>query len=103
MKLELEENGNSTNNSTIILKAEENLGLNSNEDNFDQIELKVEKETIVNRDDFFGKPVSIKSGSNKKINLTYRKFGNTCAFLYNKDGDPYIVIGPHCIIYYYKL
>jgi hypothetical protein len=56
------------------------------DDNFDQIELKIEKDEIINKEDF-----SILT----MINKSPRRIGNTYAFYYNSEGDPLIVIGPH--------
>jgi hypothetical protein len=56
----------------------------------EDIELKIEKEDIINKDMFFGHSPQIKNP---------RRLGNTFAFFYNKNGEPRIVIGPHCKIY----
>jgi hypothetical protein len=57
---------------------------------FEAIDLKVEKEDIMNKDFYCGNPIS---------NRTPRRIGNTWAFLYNKDNEPLIVIGPHWPFY----
>ena len=59
--------------------------LQINEDSFDQIDTKFEKEDIINKDVFFP--------SNKRI----KKLGNMYTFLFDKNGSPLIAIGPHCI------
>lgn len=58
------------------------------DDMYEQIDLKIEKDDIINKDVFFG---------NHSTRRNPRKIGNTYAFFYDKDGEPLIVIGPHCI------
>jgi hypothetical protein len=56
----------------------------SSDNPFEQIDLKnIEKEDV-NREVFFNTKRS-------------RRIGNTWAFLYDKSGQPRIIIGPHCI------
>lgn len=57
----------------------------------EDLELKIEKEDIINKDVFFGHSPQVKNP---------RRLGNTFAFIYNKHGEPLIVIGPHCIYKY---
>lgn len=35
-------------------------------------------------------------GKGIKTRLRYEKIGSTYAFWFDKEGDPLIVIGPHC-------
>jgi hypothetical protein len=91
---------NETNSSTNSTKTEENLNLNADE-SFDQIDLKIEKDDIIDRNDFYANPKKVNKKiktpvKNINISYSYRKLGNTFAFCYNKDGDPHIIIGPHC-------
>lgn len=92
MKLELdEETTTSINNSNTMLKKQGTLGLIGEKiEESVELEMNIEKDTIIKKDDFFGKTVS-------KSSKTIRKFGNTCTLCFNKDGDPRIIIGPHCI------
>lgn len=93
MKLEIDEETSRTgDNSHSMLKTEPGIGLmeEKQDENVD-LEMSIEKDGIVNKDDFFGKTVAKSSK---------RKFGNTCTMCYNKEGDPLIMIGPHCIYLY---
>jgi len=62
--------------------------INSNEDKFESLEINLEKENILYKDSYY--EVSSNPGKEQ------RKIGNTYAFCY-KNGDPLIIIGPHCI------
>lgn len=64
-------------------KSEEN---SVNNENYDQMDLKIEKEEIYSHDFTFGKTINSKSP---------RRIGNLYTFLFDKNGDPLIVIGPH--------
>lgn len=86
---------------TITLKTEESSDVNN--ESFDQIDLKIEKDEILDRNDFYSNPNKLNKKvkipiKNKKIEINYRykRLGNTFAFWYNKEGDPLILIGPHC-------
>ncbi len=54
------------------------------EDMFNEINLKVDKDNVVKRDFH---------SQNKNY---YKKIGNTLALIFDKNGSPLIVIGPHC-------
>jgi hypothetical protein len=60
----------------------------STNDQFELIDLK-----IIDKDEMIGKEVFFNTPYNKRS----KRLGNTWVFLYNKIGDPVIVIGPHCI------
>jgi hypothetical protein len=62
----------------------------STNEEFEQIDLKIEKDEILNNDISFG---------NFNSNKRPRKIGNLYTCLYLKDGDPLIVIGPHWPFY----
>lgn len=91
------------------IKTEERDTLNSSnidqsnpDESFDQIELKIEKEEIISNGDFYTNPKKINKKIStpfkKNIDITYRykKVGNTFTCFYNREGDPLILIGPHC-------
>jgi len=92
MKLELEENSKieydtnslGLNDSTII-----NSNKLSTEEGFDNIDLRIERDELVSSSDF---PQNNKYSNKTKL----RRYGNTFVCLFNKNGDPLIVIGPHC-------
>lgn len=93
MKLELDENSKiETDTNSLGLNDSNILSTNklSTEDGFDNIDLRIEKDELVTKSDF---PVNNRN-NNKKINL--RRYGNTFVCFFNKNGDPLIVIGPHC-------
>jgi hypothetical protein len=69
---------NQNDTTTVTIPVEDNL--------FEQIDLKIEKEDIINREVFF----------NTQVKRKTRRIGNTWAFMFDKNGDPRIVIGPHC-------
>lgn len=56
----------------------------STSENFEQIELHVENEKELQKE------ISVPMN---------RRIGNTYAFLYNKEGEPFIVIGPNWPFY----
>jgi hypothetical protein len=57
------------------------------DENYEQLDLKVERDEIITKEVFFNTSTSRKP----------RRIGNMWAFQYDKDGEPRIVIGPHCI------
>jgi len=88
-------------------KSDEITKLNTVDDSIDnieqleQIDLKIEREEIFSKSDFYSNPVikntKIKTPTKSfNISYKYKKLGNTYSFWYNKDGVPLIVIGPHC-------
>ena len=94
MKLELDET------SKIDTTDTNSLGLNDSniidshklplEEGFDNIDLRIERDELVAKSDF---PQIIDKNNNKhKI----KTFGNTFVFFLDKNGNPLIVIGPHC-------
>ena len=56
---------------------------------FDNIDLRIEKDELVAKNDF-----SIQKNNYKNIKM--RRYGNTFTYFFNNNGDPRIVIGPHC-------
>ena len=101
---EIETTTNSKSNSCSFptLKTEENVNLKNLDDSFEQIELKIEKEEIMTKDDFYSNPNKVHTKfknpvKNLKVSYSYKKIGNTFTFWYNKEGNPLILIGPHCI------
>jgi hypothetical protein len=85
------------------IKTEESYSnnLNNFEESFEQIELKIEKEDIMKRDDFYSNPITktkkLKTPiKNLNISYSYKRLGNTFSFWYNKEGQPLFIIGPHC-------
>lgn len=95
MKLELDENSKiETDTNSLGLNDSNILSSNklSTDDGFDNIDLRIEKDELVTKSDF---PVNNRfNNKNKKISL--RRYGNTFVCFFNKNGDPLIVIGPHC-------
>jgi hypothetical protein len=70
------------------------------DESFDQIDLKIDKEEIICKDDFYSNPNVInKKIKNIRLRYKYKKVGNTLTLCYNKEGNPLILIGPHCIDY----
>ena len=69
------------------------------EDSFEQIDLNVEKEDIFSKDDFYSNPNKTTKtiSHNFNVSYSYKRIGNTLVFWYNKEGQPIILIGPHCI------
>ena len=89
--MELANQGNTENTE---LKTQE-----STDESFDQIDLKIDKEEIITKDDFYSNPTVVnKKIKNIRVQYRYKKVGNTWTFWYNKEGNPLILIGPHCII-----
>jgi hypothetical protein len=89
-------------NTLPTMKTEEMVNLNKMNDSFEQIDLKIEKEGIMRKSDFYSTPNSSKiSTPIREISITYKykKLGNTYSFWYNKRGEPLFVIGPHCKYY----
>ncbi len=77
---------------------------NETEETYDDFEAKIEKEEIISKDDFYSMPFKTSTHTSIKItSLYYKKLGNTFTFLYNKLGDPLIVIGPHCNYHIYYI
>ena len=70
------------------------------DESFDQIDLKIDKEEIITKDDFYSNPTvvnrRIRSLNNLNVKYSYKKVGNTLTLWYNKEGNPLILIGPHC-------
>jgi hypothetical protein len=94
MKLELDEsNGKIENDNSSTLNLDDSNIVISNkiptDEQFDNIDLRIEKDELVVKNDF-----SIQKNDYKKIKM--RRYGNTYTFLFDKNGDPKIVIGPHC-------
>ena len=95
MKLEIgldESNGKIENDISTLNLNDSNIVISNKiptEDIFDSIDLKIEKDQLVAKNDF-----SIQKNSYK--NTQMRRYGNTFTFLFNNNGDPEIVIGPHC-------
>lgn len=84
-------------------RSEENSKLNSNDDTMESIDLgldfKIEKDDIVesvNKEDFF-RSKNFKLKPTKK-SFYFKRMGNTFTFWSNSDGEPLLVIGPHCKI-----
>jgi hypothetical protein len=81
------------------------LSQDPDEHQFEPIDLKIDKEEILSKDDFYANPTRV----NKKIKIlelgySYKRVGNTFTFWYDQHGDPRILIGPHCklkIIFYF--
>jgi hypothetical protein len=69
------------------------------EDSFEQIDLKIDKEDIFIKDDFYSNPNKSTKTISNNFNITnkYKRIGNTLVFWYNKEGHPIILIGPHCM------
>jgi hypothetical protein len=94
---------------STLYKSDENSKLNTADDSIDnieqleQIDLKVEREEIFSKSDFYSNPI-VKNTKiltpAKSFNITYKykRLGNTFTFWYNREGVPRIVIGPHCMI-----
>ncbi len=91
---------------TLEIETQANSSVRTDEnqcdESFEHIDLKIEKEEIIDRNDFYANPNKINTKiktpvKNINISYKYKKIGNTFAFWYNKEGDPKIVIGPHCI------
>ena len=59
------------------------------EEEFDNININIEKDKLICKDDF-----EIKS--NNLINNKINRYGNMFVSFFDKIGDPWIVIGPHC-------
>jgi hypothetical protein len=75
-------------------------GADTADESFDQIDLKIDKEEIITKDDFYSNPNVInKKIKNIRVQYRYKKVGNTLTLWYNKEGNPLILIGPHCINY----
>ena len=79
----------SDNSSTKITVTETNSLLKD-----DMGTISVEKDVIISKDEFL-------SGNHKIKYEERRRIGNMWAFWY-KNGEPKILIGPHCIIRLYK-
>ena len=94
MKLELDETSKIHSTDAISLGLNDSNILNSNklstEEAFDNIELRIERDELVAKNDF---PQIINKPKNKNKIKTY---GNTFVFFLDENGDPLIVIGPHC-------
>jgi hypothetical protein len=70
------------------------------DESFDQIDLKIDKEEIICKHDFYSNPNVInKKIKNIRVRYKYKKVGNTLTLCYDKEGNPLILIGPHCIDY----
>ena len=95
MKLELDENSkieaDNISNNTLGLNDTRMINSNKipNDEVYDNIELKIERDELVAKDDF-------NSASSNFKNNKIRRYGNTFVCFFNKNGDPKIVIGPHC-------
>jgi hypothetical protein len=94
---------------STLYRSDENSKLNTADDsidnieNLEQIDLKVEREEIFSKSDFYSNPIvkNTKISTPAKsfnISYKYKKLGNTFSFWYNQEGVPLIVIGPHCKI-----
>ena len=87
----MEGNDNSQNEELNNYKEDNQIPLDisspkrNTEDKFESLEINVEKENILHKDNYF---------DIKQIEEP-RKIGNLFA-LYYKNGDPLIIIGPHC-------
>lgn len=46
------------------------------------------------------KNLEIENNFNKNSNLRLKHYGNTYPFYFNKEGEPLLVIGPHCKIFF---
>ncbi len=94
MKLELDETQKTETADTNSLGLNDSNIINSyklpTEDSFDNIDLRIEKDELVARSDL---PQILNKSNNKNKVKTY---GNTFVFMLDKNGDPLIVIGPHC-------
>lgn len=94
MKLELDETQKTETVDTYSLGLNDSNIINSyklpTEDGFDNIDLRIEKDELVAKSDF---PQILNKSNNKN---KVKTFGNTFAFMLDKNGDPLIVIGPHC-------
>lgn len=95
---------------TSNFKSDENSKLTTVDDTIDnieqleQIDLKVEREEIFSKSDFYSNPQLNKTKittPSKSFNISYKykKLGNTFSFWYNKHGTPLFVIGPHCMLF----
>lgn len=92
MKLELDE-------SSKIETDVNSLGLNdssimnsnkiTSDEGFDNIDLRIERDELVAKNDFM-------PNNNLRNTTKVRRYGNTFICFLNKNGDPLIVIGPHC-------
>ena len=93
MKLELDESNGKIENDISTLNLNESDIVMSNkipfEESFDNIDLRIEKDELVAKNDF---TIQKNNYKNRKM----RRYGNTFTYLFNKNGDPKIVIGPHC-------
>jgi hypothetical protein len=81
------------------MKTDENSILSSNpeESFFEPIDLKIDKEDIISKDDFYANPTRVnKKIKNIDVGYSYKRVGNTFTLWYDKQGDPRILIGPHC-------
>lgn len=74
MKLEI------TTSSDFGMNRPTSLFTNEKDDDFENIQ--IEKDDIVIKDNFY--------------RTIQHRFGNTFTFFVSKEGDPLIVIGPHC-------
>ncbi len=102
MKLELDENSKIETDTNSLGLNDSNIYSSNNfstGEGYDNIDLRIEKDELVTKSDF---PINKGSISNNKINL--RRYGNTYVCFFNKNGDPQIVIGPHCnlIVFSFK-
>lgn len=75
-----------TESSIFVQKNKEDFCINGEESKFDQIELSIEKEKILNREQINDRII---------INSYFRRIGNLNLFLCDKSGSPKFVIGPH--------
>ena len=94
MKLELEDSNIKIENETssTLNLDDSNIVISnkiSDEGRFENLDLRIEKDELVAKNDF-----NIQKNYYKNIKM--RRYGNTFTFLFNKNGDPKIVIGPHC-------
>ncbi len=94
MKLELDETAKIDTTDTNTLGLNDSNMINTyqlqTEEVYDNIDLRIERDELVAKSDF---PQITNKSSNKHRLKTY---GNIYVFFLNKNGDPLIVIGPHC-------
>jgi hypothetical protein len=74
------------------------LSQDADEHQFEPIDLKIDREEILTKNDFYANPTRVhKKIKNLELVYSYKRVGNTFTFWYDKQGDPRILIGPHCI------
>jgi hypothetical protein len=82
------------------------LSQDADDQQFEPIDLKIDKEEILTKNDFYANPSRVhKKIKNFELGYSYKRVGNTLTFWYDKQGDPRILIGPHCtyIHFYFYL